>query len=74
MDEINQAIEAAKAELAMLQAEIATLKAKKSIVECRSLWLFATRSATSHLVTSPTCLVCLLCLSVLTIGTTFNRE
>lgn len=34
MDEINQAIEAAKAELAMLQAEIATLKAKKSIVEC----------------------------------------
>ena len=34
MDEINQAIEAAKAELAMLQAEIVTLKAKKSIVEC----------------------------------------
>ena len=34
MDEINQAIEAAKEELAMLQAEIATLKAKKSIVEC----------------------------------------
>lgn len=34
MDEINQAIEAAKAELAMLQAEIATLKAKKCIVEC----------------------------------------
>ena len=34
MDEINQAIEAAKAELTMLQAEIATLKAKKSIVEC----------------------------------------
>ena len=34
MDEINQAIEAAKQELAMLQAEIATLKARKSIVEC----------------------------------------
>ena len=34
MDEINQAIEAAKEELAMLQAEIATLKARKSIVEC----------------------------------------
>ena len=34
MDEINQAVEAAKAELAMLQAEIATLKARKSIVEC----------------------------------------
>ena len=33
MDEINQAIEAAKAELAMLQAEIATLKAKKSILQ-----------------------------------------
>ena len=34
MDEINQAIEAAKQELAMLQAEIDTLKARKSIVEC----------------------------------------
>lgn len=34
MDEINQAIEAAKEELAVLQAEIATLKARKSIVEC----------------------------------------
>ena len=34
MDEINQAIEAAKEELAMLQAEIATLKARKSIGEC----------------------------------------
>ena len=34
MDEINQAIEAAKQELAMLQAEIDTLRARKSIVEC----------------------------------------
>ena len=34
MDDINQAVEAAKQELAMLQAEIATLKARKSIVEC----------------------------------------
>ena len=34
MDEINQAIEAAKQELAILEAEIATLKARKSIVEC----------------------------------------
>ena len=34
MDEINQAIEAAKQELAMLQAEIDTLKARKSIIEC----------------------------------------
>ena len=35
MEEVTpQAIEAAKQELAMLQAEIATLKAKKSIVEC----------------------------------------
>ena len=34
MDEINQAIEAAKQELAILEAEIATLKARKSIIEC----------------------------------------
>lgn len=34
MDEINQAIEAAKQELAMLQAEIDTLKARRSIIEC----------------------------------------
>ena len=34
MDEINQAIEAAKQELAMLQAEIDTLRARKSIIEC----------------------------------------
>ena len=34
MGEKNEAIEAAKQELAMLQAEIATLKARKSIVEC----------------------------------------
>jgi len=34
MDEINQAIEAARQELAMLQAEIDTLRARKSIVEC----------------------------------------
>ena len=34
MDEMNQAIEAAKQELAMLQAEIDTLKARRSIIEC----------------------------------------
>ena len=34
MDEINQAIEAARQELAMLQAEIDTLRARKSIIEC----------------------------------------
>ncbi len=34
MDEISQAIEAAKQELAMLQAEIDTLKARRSIIEC----------------------------------------
>ena len=34
MDEINQAIEAAKQELAMLQAEIDTLKVRRSIIEC----------------------------------------
>ena len=34
MDEINQAIEAAKQELAMLQAEIDTLKVRQSIIEC----------------------------------------
>ena len=34
MDEINQVIEAAKQELAILEAEIATLKARKSIIEC----------------------------------------
>ena len=34
MDEINQAIEAAKQELAMLQAEIDTLRARKSVIEC----------------------------------------
>ena len=34
MDEINQAIEAAKQELAILEAQIATLKARKSIIEC----------------------------------------
>ena len=34
MDETTQAIEAAKQELAMLQAEIDTLKARKSIIEC----------------------------------------
>lgn len=34
MDEITQAIETAKQELAMLQAEINTLKARKSIIEC----------------------------------------
>ena len=34
MNEINQAIEAAKQELAVLQAEIDTLRARKSIVEC----------------------------------------
>ena len=34
MDEINQAIEAAKQELAILQAEIDTLRARKSVIEC----------------------------------------
>ena len=34
MDEINQAIEAARQELAMLQAEIDTLRARKSVIEC----------------------------------------
>ena len=34
MDEMNQAIEAARHELAMLQAEIDTLKARRSIIEC----------------------------------------
>lgn len=34
MDEINQAIEAARQEIAMLQAEIDTLRARKSIIEC----------------------------------------
>ena len=34
MDEMNQAIEAEKQELAMLQAEIDTLKARRSIIEC----------------------------------------
>ena len=34
MDEMTQAIEAAKQELAMLQAEIDTLKARRSIIEC----------------------------------------
>ena len=34
MDEKNEAIEAAKQELAMLQAEIDTLKARRSIIEC----------------------------------------
>ena len=34
MNETSQAIEAAKQELAMLQADIDTLKAKKSIIEC----------------------------------------
>lgn len=34
MDELNQAIEAAKQELAMLQAEIDTLKVRQSIIEC----------------------------------------
>lgn len=34
MDETNQAIEAAKQELAMLQADIDTLRARKSIIEC----------------------------------------
>ena len=34
MDELNQAIEAARQELAMLQAEIDTLRARKSIIEC----------------------------------------
>ena len=34
MDEMNQAIEAAKQELALLQAEIDTLKARRSIIEC----------------------------------------
>ena len=34
MDEMNQAIEAAKQELAVLQAEIDTLKARRSIIEC----------------------------------------
>ncbi len=34
MDKTNQAIEAAKQELAVLQAEIDTLRARKSIIEC----------------------------------------
>ena len=34
MDEINQAVEAARQELAMLQAEIDTLRARKSVIEC----------------------------------------
>ena len=34
MDEINQAIEAANQELAMLQAEIDTLRARKSVIAC----------------------------------------
>ena len=34
MDELNQAIEAARQELAILQAEIDTLRARKSIIEC----------------------------------------
>lgn len=34
MDEQHQAIEAAKLELAMLQAEIDTLRVRKSMVEC----------------------------------------
>lgn len=34
MDELQQAIEAAKQELAMLQAEIDTLRARRSIIEC----------------------------------------
>jgi uncharacterized protein YigA (DUF484 family) len=34
MDELNQAIEAARAESAMVQAEIDTLRARKSIIEC----------------------------------------
>lgn len=34
MDETNQTIETAKQELTLLQAEIETLKARKSIIEC----------------------------------------
>ena len=34
MEELNQAVEAARQELAMLQAEIDTLRARKSIIEC----------------------------------------